>query len=141
MPRRRRHQRPLRFTLGERFGRAPVAPFALRPATLPAPPFRSVRDVLALLLAATGLSVAARADAAVELLPGSPTTIVITVAGKARATFVLPVSETEAAKFVGRPAPAPRDHVLEALWQESRAADLELPDAESDEGQDVAHAR
>ena len=88
---------------------------------MPSPP-RSARSVLSLLAASTGLVLAAQPDAKVELLPGTPTTVLISSAGRAQAAFVLPISEMEACKAFGKPAPVPRDRELEAMWEEDRHA-------------------
>jgi len=85
---------------------------------MPSPP-RSTRDVLNLLLATTGLALAARRDTEIELLPGSPTTVIIISGGKAEAAFVLPVEPAEVAKTLGQTEPSKPDNMdLTRLWQE-----------------------
>jgi hypothetical protein len=95
--------------------------------------------VLALLLATTGLAVAARRDAKVEMLPGEPPTILITTGGQARAAFILPLTEAEAVRLVGSDPP-PRDRMLETLWEEERLAERLLPDADLDARREEFHA-
>jgi len=82
---------------------------------------RSTREVLTLLTAATGLVLAGRLDAEVELLPGTPTTVVISSAGKAQAAFVLPIPHAEACRALGRPATPVPDPELDLLWAEEAA--------------------
>ena len=94
---------------------------------MPSPP-RSARDVLALLSAATGLVLASVPDAEVELLPGSPTTVLVVSGGRARATFILPVPHDEASRALGRKASPLRDRVMDRLWEEQRQDDLLSPD-------------
>jgi len=94
---------------------------------MPTPP-RSARDVLAVLMAATGLALAARRDARVELLPGLPVTVVLTAGDVPSAAFVLPIDEPEARRMFGQPVAAQRDHLLEQLLEEQRQADLAPPD-------------
>jgi len=67
---------------------------------MPEPP-RSARDVLALLMATTGLALAARKDARVELLPGRPITVVLSAGEQPAAAFVLPIAEDEARRMFG----------------------------------------
>ena len=128
-PRRRKPQ-PLRVSLADRVGPMQLAqPGAARshPSLMPSPP-RSARDVLALLMATTGLALAARRDARVEVLPGLPVTVVLTAGDEPAAAFVLPIDEPEARRLFGQPAAAPRDHLLEQLFEEQRQADLASPD-------------
>jgi len=94
---------------------------------MPTPP-RSARDVLAVLMAATGLALAARRDARVELLPGLPVTVVLTAGDEPSAAFVLPIGEPEARRMFGQPKQDARDHLLEQLFEEQRQADLASPD-------------
>jgi len=88
---------------------------------LKAPP-KPTKDILALLLACTGFALAAKSDTSVELLPGTPTTVIINSGGQAQAAFVLPISEAEACKALGQPMQVPRDRDLERLWEEERNA-------------------
>lgn len=128
-PRRRKPQ-PLRVSLAERVGTIQLAqPGNTRshPALMPSPP-RSTRDVLALLMAATGLALAARRDAKVTLLPGRPTTVVLSASDQPAAAFVLPISEEDARRMFGHPAGEPRDRLLEQLFEEQRQAELAPPD-------------
>jgi len=88
---------------------------------MPSPP-RSSRDIVTLLAALTGLSLAARPDAEVELLPGSPTTVLVISGGEARATFVLPVHHDEVSHALGRPPQKVADPELDQLWMEEQRA-------------------
>ena len=119
---------PLRANIMERTGTAvfthyPEHEASPRPQTtmLTSPP-KSARDIVSLLLACTGFALAGLSNANVELLPGTPTTVVISIDDQAQAAFVLPISETEACKAFGMPAPLPRDRELEALWEEEHHA-------------------
>ena len=115
---------PLLASIGERTGLTltePKAPPVPQTIMLTPPP-KPARDILSLLLACTGFALAAEPNASVELLPGTPTTVVISIDDQAQAAFVLPISETEACKAFGMPAPLPRDRELEALWEEEHHA-------------------
>ena len=115
---------PLLASIGERTGLTlsePEAPPVSQTIMLTPPP-KPARDILSLLLACTGFALAAEPNASVELLPGTPTTVVISIDDQAQAAFVLPISETEACKAFGMPAPLPRDRELEALWEEEHHA-------------------
>jgi len=79
--------------------------------------------VLGLLMATTGLALAARRDARVELLPGMPTTVVLTAGDQPTAAFVLPIAQDEARRMFGLPATEPRDRLLEQLFEEDRRAE------------------
>ena len=127
---RRHHPGPLHATIAERIPPVPALfaapvpappPLKQRPALMPPAP-RSARDVLALLAASTGFALAGCPSAEVELLPGSPVTVVIMSNGRAKAAFVLPISEAEACKTFGQPAPVSRDREMEVLWEEERHA-------------------
>jgi hypothetical protein len=126
-PRRRRNNKPLRVSFADRL--APLmpqlAPSEPSPRTrpLPAPPPKPARDILSLLLAATGFALAARRNASVELLPGLPVTVVISAGRNPAAAFVLPISQAEACKAFGKPVPVPRDPIAELLYEEERQAD------------------
>lgn len=128
----RRKARPLRVSLADRLGGQEIAiptpqPEQHHPSLLPEPP-RAARDVLSLLMATTGLALAGRKDARVELLPGLPVTVVLTAGDEPSAAFVLPIEEQEARRMFGQPVAAPRDHLLEQLLEEQRQADLASPD-------------
>jgi len=130
-----RHQaRPLTISMADLVGpvllpdRQTAMPLPQSPATplprspqMPRPP-RSAREVLTLLAAATGLVLAGRPDAKVELLPGTPTTVLISSGGQARAAFVLPVSHAEACRALGRPVTPGPDPELDLLWHEEQVA-------------------
>jgi len=141
MRRRHNHHRRsgagLKVALGERSPVLQHTSPVQRPPTLLPHIQKSAKDVLTILLASAGLALAARKDALVELLPGGPTTLLISSGGKVRAAFVLPVSEAEASKLIGRPAGQQRDGALEALWHEERAADLMQPDVELEHHQEI----
>jgi len=137
---RRRKPRPLRVSLVDRVGPVELAsrrPAPVRPSLLPSL-FRSARDVLGVLMAATGLSLAARPDSQISLLPGSPTTVVLSAAGEPSAAFVLPIAESEARRLFGQPAPEPRDRLLERLFEEERQAELMMPDEQVDQSRAYA---
>ena len=122
-PLRRKNSVPLRATISERTGinilTEPEAPPAPQ-TTMLTPPTKPTRDILALLLACTGFALAAKPEACIELLPGAPTTVLITANNKAQAAFVLPISQEAACKVFGMQAPVPRDRDLEQLWEEDR---------------------
>jgi len=135
---RRPNNRPLAVSLADRVA-ATMPQIALRqsapePMTkplppLPSPPPRPARDVLSLLLAATGFALAGRADAHVELLPGTPTMVAIKTRGLPAAIFTLPaLTLTEACRIFGQPAPTQRDRVLERVLDEDRESALADPE-------------
>ncbi len=107
------------------------------PSLMPLPS-RSAKDVLAVLMATTGLALAGKENSKIERLPGTPTIVLITNGDKPAAAFLLPISETEACKAFGQPVPQHRDHLLEHLYQEERQAELDAPDVILD--QKRAHA-
>ena len=127
----RRNTSPLSTPLADRLN--PGALSMLIPPSAPPQsprmpsPSRSTRDVVTLLSALTGLSLAARPDAEVELLPGSPTTVLVVSGGKARATFVLPVSRDQVSRALGRPHAPVVDPELDRLWMEEQRQDEMLP--------------
>ena len=91
-------------------------------------PSRASREVLNLLTAATGLVLAARPDTQVELLPGTPTTVLITSNGKAQAAFMLPVEPCEVLRALGRQEPRNTNADILQLWEENRQAQMATPD-------------
>jgi len=121
----RRKPQPLRVSLADRVGpmSLTVPTHEPRARTLMPTPPRSARDVLAVLMAATGLALAARRDARVELLPGLPVTVVLTAGDEPSAAFVLPIDEREARRMFGQPAAVQRNHLLEQLFEEDRQAE------------------
>ena len=124
---RRQFSGPLRATFGDRLGLDALSlPCSSSPTPKPMPlmpsPPKSARDVLALLAVATGFVLAAQPDAKVELLPGSPTTVLITNGGKAQAAFVLPVPHEEACRALGRPITPGPDPEFDLLWYEEQVA-------------------
>ncbi len=78
-------------------------------------------------MAATGFALAARRPE-IELLPGTPVTIVVSNGSKPAAAFILPIPEDEARRAFGKPVKASRDHMLEQLFEEDRQAELAQPD-------------
>lgn len=128
--RRSRRAAPLRVSLGDRLKQPPVTsqPHTDPTKVLLPPPPKPARDVVAALMAATGVAIAARPDATVNLLPGSPTTVVISAAGQPAAVFILPLSEAEAQRLLKLPVAEPRDYVLERLFEEERQAAACAPD-------------
>lgn len=94
---------------------------------MPEPP-RSTRDVLAVLMATVGLALAARRDAKVELLPGLPITVVLSAGDEPSAAFVLPIAGDEAQRLFGEPVAAPRDHLIEQLFEEDRESEMASAD-------------
>ena len=135
-PKQRHHRREdnaLHANLADRLGPGALSMFnnhQLPPQMprMPSPP-RSTRDVLALLTAATGLTLAASPDAKVELLPGIPTTVLITNGGKAEAIFVLPVELAVAMNALGQTEPKYPGTAMLQLWEETRQAEAIAPDA------------
>ena len=85
----------------------------------------SVLEAVPRLTAQIGLS--AGPDSGVEILPGSPATIVFTSGGKLRGMVVLPMDNDEARAFLGFPPITTIDLVADQLWEESR----EVPTPES----------
>jgi len=79
-------------------------------------------------MATVGLTLAARRDAKITLLPGLPITVVLTAGDQPAAAFVLPIAKDEARRMFGQPAAEPRDHLLEQLFEEQRQAELASPD-------------
>ncbi|MFO7684839.1 MAG: hypothetical protein R6V60_01995 [Desulfobacterales bacterium] len=132
----RRKPQPLRVSLADRLGDQNIQIQVHHRATSHSPlmpePSRSARDVLALLMATTGLALAARKDARVELLPGLPVTVVLTAGDEPSAAFVLPINEQEARRMFGQPVAARRDHLLEQLFEEQRQDELGCPDVQLD---------
>ena len=119
---RRRHKSLRRTPLADRLNpdaMSMITPTGGKPQSPRMPsPSRSSRDIVTLLAALTGLSLAARPDAEVELLPGSPTTVLVISGGKARATFILPVPHDEVSHALGRPPQKGVDPEMDRLWTE-----------------------
>jgi hypothetical protein len=99
---RRRESQPLRVSLADRVGPIHISRPTYHQPLMPLPP-RSARDILAVLMATLGLSIVARHDAKITLLPGTPTTIVITNGMTPAAAFILPITEAEARRAFGKP--------------------------------------
>jgi hypothetical protein len=130
----RREPRPLRVSVADRLGDLKLlAPpsASYRSPRMPQPP-RSARDILALLMASTGLALAAREDAKITLLPGTPTTVVVSASGQPSAAFLLPIAEDEARRMFGQPEEEPSDRLLERLFEEQRQDELLTPDVQLD---------
>ena len=85
----------------------------------------SVAEALPRLAAQIGLSTGTKG--AVEILPGTPTTIAFTAGGTLRGIVVLPADHGEARELLGFPPVATTDLVVERLWEEAR----EVPTPES----------
>jgi hypothetical protein len=85
----------------------------------------SVAEALPRLAAQIGLSTGPQG--AVEILPGTPTTIAFTAGGTLRGIVVLPADHGEARELLGFPPVATTDLVVERLWEEAR----EVPTPES----------
>ena len=135
-PKQRHHRREdnaLHSNLADRLGPGALSMFnnhQLPPQIprMPSPP-RSTRDILTLITAAAGLALAARPDAAVELLPGTPTTVLVVSSGKTQAIFMLPVEHSEVLKALGQREPSIPDTNMLQLWEETRHAEAIAPDA------------
>ena len=134
------HAAPLGASIGQHLGTV-CMPILADPTPqmprMPSPP-RSARDVLALLTAATGLAVAARPYAKVELLPGHPTTVIITCHGQIEAVFVLPLKASEVLKALGKDTVPKADLDLLALWEEERQAEQITPEVQLDRAREAA---
>jgi len=119
----------IRSVSGERTGWPPISR-SPRPAPLPIGPSASMRAVLAALAALPrlaadiGFAIAARPDAVVEVLPGSPTTVVFSAGGKLKGLMVVPGTEAETRSLLGLPATAPRDRAADRIWEEGRQEDV-----------------
>ncbi len=72
----------------------------------------------------------ARPDAVVEVLPGSPTTVVFSAGGKLKGLMVVPGTEAETRSLLGLPAAAPRDRAADRIWEEGRQEDTGDLDSE-----------
>jgi hypothetical protein len=84
--------------------------------------------MLGLLMATTGLALAARRDAKIEILPSKPLTVIVTAGDEPSAAFVLPIVDKDARQLFGHPTEEPRDHLLERMFEEDRQADLPSPE-------------
>ena len=126
MKQRRRSHR-LRASLGELTGWNPK-PIKSKPRACPQPPDPRTRTILSALEAVPrltadiGLATAARSDALVEVLPGSPTTVIFSAGGRLQGMLVVPTSENEARHLLGL-EPTNRDIMAETLWEEQRRDD------------------
>lgn len=123
MRHRRRSQRALTANLGDRgwYPRAQISP-APKTCWEPTQRMRAILAALAALpkiAAAVGLSVAARPDAAVEVLPGEPGTVIFSAGGSVKALFMIPASEQDARRLLGLPV-VERDRDAETLFEEQR---------------------
>jgi hypothetical protein len=87
----------------------------------------SVAEALPRLAAQIGLS--AGPEGAVEILPGTPTTIAFTAGGKLRGMVVLPADRGEARRLLGFPPVATADVAADELWEESRQYEVPTPES------------
>jgi len=117
----KRDNKPLRATPFNQLREVVIPTPRPQAPRMPSPP-RAARDVLSLLSAATGLVLASVPDAKVELLPGSPTTVLLVSGGQARATFILPVPRDEVSRALGRTPRVMVDPELDQLWMEEQHA-------------------
>jgi len=83
------------------------------------------------LTASIGAVIAGNPDAAIEVLPGSPTTIMFVAGGRVRGLFVLPIDEDEARKVLRLPLPDARNPVADRLFEEGRQIDFDGLDLET----------
>lgn len=100
-----------------------------RPATntIPSPAQSKAIGVLPRLTAELGFAMAGR-DVVIEVLPGTPTTVVFSHGGKLLSLMVLPVSEDEARRTLGIPTISTCDLAADAWFEEEREADVLAPD-------------
>jgi hypothetical protein len=84
--------------------------------------------VLPKLASQIGFAVAAHPGAAIEVLPGSPTTITFTVDGELKGLMVLPIDEDEARMQLGLPTLTTADLAADTLFEEERQGDMIPPD-------------
>jgi len=85
----------------------------------------SVAEALPRLAAQIGLSTGP--EGAVEILPGSPTTIAFTAGGKLRGMVVLPADRGETRELLGFPPVTTTDVLTDQLWEEQR--DVPTPES------------
>ena len=78
----------------------------------------SALEAVPKLTAQIGLS--AGVDSEVEILPGSPTTVVITSGGQLRGMVVLHMDGDEARALLGFPPITTADLAIDQLWEEQR---------------------
>jgi hypothetical protein len=79
--------------------------------------------VLPRLTAELGFAMAGR-DVTVEVLPGTPTTVVFTSGGKLLSLMVLPVTEDAARHTLGIPAINTSDFVADTWFEEEREQEI-----------------
>jgi len=87
----------------------------------------SVAEALPRLAAQIGLSTGPQG--AVEILPGTPTTIAFTAGGKLRGIVVLPTDHGEARRLLGFPPVVTADVAADELWEESRQYEVPTPES------------
>jgi hypothetical protein len=87
----------------------------------------SVAEALPRLAAQIGLSTGT--EGAVEILPGTPTTIAFTSGGKLRGIVVLPADHGEARELLGFPPVVTTDVMADELWEESRQYEVPTPES------------
>lgn len=128
--RRPRSSRPLVASIADRTGWNPE-PITARPR----PQLRSVSidrrtrsvikalEAMPLLAAELGMRVIAQPDGQVEVLPGSPTTIVFSAGGQACGVLVLPIDGARVCKPLHLPPPKQRDRTADRMFEEQRFDD------------------
>jgi hypothetical protein len=79
-----------------------------------------------------GFALAAHPNAAIDVLPGPPTTVTFTVNGELKGLMVLPIGEDEVRQQLGLPTSVMGDVRADALFEEERQDDMTLPDDELD---------
>ena len=84
--------------------------------------------VLPKLASQIGFAMAAQPKAAIDVLPGTPTTVTFTVAGKLKGLMVLPIGENDARKQLGLPPAIASDLDADALFEEQRQDEMSMPD-------------
>jgi hypothetical protein len=89
----------------------------------PAPSTSKTLGVLPRLTAEIGFAMAGR-DVSVEILPGTPTTVVFSSGGKLLSLLVLPVSEDEARRTLGIPTIRTCDVAADAWFEEEREQEI-----------------
>jgi hypothetical protein len=76
-------------------------------------------------LAASIGMIAADPNAHIELLPGSPTTVMFIGGGRIRGLFILPIGEDEARALLRLPLTTARDAVTDRLFEDGRQIDFQ----------------
>lgn len=120
----------LHATIGERLPAVPPIPLVLttpRPTWTPSPGTRAMLSAISALprLAASIGMIAADPNAHIELLPGSPTTVMFIGGGRIRGLFILPIGEDEARALLRLPLTTARDAVTDRLFEDGRQIDFQ----------------